>query len=180
MKGRNEMKALVTLLGLALLMATPPAHAQPTAVVSSSVTIGAEAGLVVAATPNLAKGGGPFGAFTGTTNLIYFVRTSQTTGSGTIQAKVTSDFSPAGGPSVPTGDLKYSCSASNPGNGGTATACTGSVTASTTDQTIASFGPDARSSTTGNSASVQWTLNNSPAYKAGNYSATVTFTISAN
>ena len=93
---------------------------------------------------------------------------------------MTTDFSPAGGPSVaspPTaGDtLTYTCTVSAPGS-----ACSGSQTASTTVATpVATFGADAHSAAAGNSASVDWTLTNDPVYKAGTYSATVTFTISA-
>jgi hypothetical protein len=66
-----------------------------------------------------------------------------------------------------------------PGNNGSATACTGSVTASTASQmNVTSFGADARSLITGNSATVNWTLTNDPKYKTGSYSATATFTIS--
>jgi hypothetical protein len=173
------MKKSLASFGLALLCAASTALAQATA--TATVTVGAEAGLTVSATPPLTKSGGPFGPFTGTTNLMYYVRTSQGSGSSSIVAKVTSDFSPINGPSAGAGDLKYTCAVSAPGSGGTATPCSGLIVASPGNPTaVASFGPDARSSITGNSASVQWTLNNSPSFKAGSYSATVTFTISAN
>jgi hypothetical protein len=173
------MKQLWPTFPLVLFAIANSAHAQATA--TASVSIGAEAGLIVPATPNFSATGGAFGAFIGTTNLTYFIRTSQTGGSGSIQMKVTTDFSPATGPSASAGNLIYTCSGTNPGNSGTLIPCSGSIAASTTAQTqVTSFGPDARSSAGGNSASVQWSLKNDPGFKAGSYSATVTFTVSAN
>jgi hypothetical protein len=112
--------------------------------------------------------------------LTYFIRTSPTSGSGSIVLQVTTDFSPSGGPSVgtppTTGDaLTYNCTVSSPG-----TACTGPLTAKTSGTTsVASFGADAHSALAGNTASVSWSLTNDPLYKVGTYNATVTFTISA-
>jgi hypothetical protein len=111
--------------------------------------------------------------------MIYFIRTTETSGSGYIKAQITTDFA-TGGPSVAnsgtSGDtLSYTCTVAAPG-----TACTGSVTASTTAQTsIATFAAGVHSAKAGNAASLLWTLINDPAYKTGTYTATVTFTISA-
>lgn len=172
------MKQLLPIFVFGFWLAAQAAYAQATA--TATVTIGSEAGLIVSPTPALNQSGGAFGSFTGATALTYFVRTSQS-GGGNIQLQVTSDFAPATGPVAAGSNLKYTCTASNPGNSGTATPCAGPVTASTTAQTlVTSFGPNATSSNGGNSASVQWTLKNDPSFKAGSYSATVTFTISAN
>src|SRR5438128_552820 len=91
------------LLALAILSAAPVVYAQATA--TGSVTIGAEAGLTIPATPVFSATGGPFGTYTGLTNLTYFIRTSQSAGSGSIQMKVTTDFTPAGGPAVSASHL---------------------------------------------------------------------------
>jgi len=166
-----------------VMLLAPAAHAQfaATGTTTLSVTVGAEAALqVTTATTNLTASGTIFNPFTGTTNLTYKVRTTQSTGSGNITLKVTGDFGPTGGPSVATppsaGDtLAYTCTVAAPG-----TACTGSVTASTTAATsVATFGAGASSALAGNSASTAWSLSNDPAYKTGAYSATVTYTISA-
>jgi hypothetical protein len=118
--------------------------------------------------------------------LTYYVRTTQTTGAGSITAKVTTDFSPIGGPSVATpptaGDaLAYTSSGTAPGNGGTgAVMAFAGISASTSAQTnVATFAANNRSLITGNSESVAWTLTNDPKYQTGAYTATVTFTISA-
>jgi hypothetical protein len=117
--------------------------------------------------------------YTGTTSFTYIVRTSQTTGSGSIQLKITSDFSPSSGPSVaspPTsGDaLTYTCTSS------LGTPCSTTQTASTTANTsVVSFGADTSSSILGSTGSVSWSLSNDPLYKSGTYTATATFTISA-
>ena len=174
-----------TLLIAAVLMLTATfAHAQlgttaPTG--QLTLTVGAEAGLTVnTATTTLASAGTNFSPYTGTTNLTYFIRTTPTNGTGSIVLQVTTDFAPAGGPSVgtpPTGTdaLTYNCTVSSPG-----TACTGPLTAKTSATTnVGTFGADAHSTFAGNSASVSWSLTNDPLYKVGTYSATVTFTISA-
>jgi hypothetical protein len=177
------------LFAAAIAFIALPANAQsgsPTGTTTLSVTVGAEAGLTVAATSTLTSVGSNFAAFTGSTALTYFVRTTQSTGAGSITAKVTADFTPAGGPSVATpptaGDtLTYTSSGTAPGNNGTgAVMAFTNVTASTSAQTnVATFGADNRSLPTGNSESVAWSLSNDPKYKTGAYSATVTFTISA-
>jgi hypothetical protein len=178
------LKKLALFAGVAALFATC-AFAQPTAAPTStlSVNVAAEAGLTIQ-TSNalLSEGNGPFANFTGSTSYTYYVRSSPTSGSGTITLEVTSDFAPTGGPSVAasgtTGDtLTYSSSATTP-----ATAVTTAQTASTSGTTpVASFGAGAHSlkGGTGGNA-VNWTLVNDPAYAVGNgYTATVTWTISA-
>lgn len=146
-----------------------------------SVTIPAEAGIRIdTATTMLTAAGAGFGNYTGTTQFTYKIRTTQATGNGTIQVQVTSDFSPANGPSVasppsPGDALTYTCTVANPG-----TACAGTQTASTSTGTgVATFTAGASSASTGNSGSLAWTLTNDPAYRTGSYTATVTFTISA-
>jgi hypothetical protein len=186
------LKKLI-MTSILLAIASPfiafPANAQlgtGTGATTLSVTVGAEAGLTVAATSTLTSVGTNFATYTGTTALTYYIRTTQTTGAGSITAKVTTDFAPAGGPSVLTppsvGDaLSYTSSGTAPGNNavGNVMAFTG-ITASTTAQTnVATFGADNRSLLAGNSESVAWSLSNDPKYKTGAYSATVTFTISA-
>ncbi len=177
------MKRLIsTGLVLLALIAAPRGQAQSnTGTTTVSVTVGAEASLVVnTATTTMATTGTLFNDYTGSTGLTYKIRTGNASGTGAITLEVTSDFSGAGGPSVTTpptaGDaLTYSCSAAAP-----ATACGSTQTASTSSATsVATFGADAHSTKSGNSASVGWTLTNDPVYKTGSYNATVTFTISA-
>jgi hypothetical protein len=150
-------------------------------VVAWIFTTAAEAALTVSSPTPLTAAGTVFNNYTGSTTLTYFIRTTLSTGSGSITLKVTTDFSPANGPSVTTpptaGDaLKYTCGGAAP-----ATPCTGSQTASTSASTpVVTFGADAHTTTTsGSTATTAWTLTNDPVYKTGSYSATVTFTISA-
>ena len=168
--------------GLALLFTGAMAFAQsgttaPTATVS--VTVLAEAALSVPTNVTLTSIGTNFSNYTGSNTFTYFIRTTQSGGTGSIVAQVTSDFSPAGGPSVTTppsaGDaLTYVPTVANPG---TAAAVQTISTASTTP--ISSFGADAHSVRAGNSGSLAWTLVNDPLYKTGSYTATVTYTIAA-
>jgi hypothetical protein len=148
-----------------------------------SVAVGPEAALqVTTATTTLATTGTIFNNYTGTTNLTYKIRTTKSTGSGTITLKVTTDFSGSGSPSpsVATppsaGDtLAYTCTVVAPGTG-----CSTSTNASTTAATnVATFGAGASSALAGNAASTVWTLTNDPTYGTGTYTATVTYTISA-
>ena len=182
---KNFLRNLHLLL-IGMLITASLANAQSTTGTTTlNVSVAAEAGLTVGSSTSITQTGTNFANYTATSNLTYYVRTTQGSGSGSITLKVTTDFSPAGGPSVgtppSTGDaLTYTCTVAAPGNNGTATPCSGSQTASVSSSTaVATFGPDARSSKTGNSASTSWTLTNDPAYQTGSYTATVTYTISA-
>ncbi len=180
------MRRIVVALPLlsAALIWAPAGKAQTfaaTGTTSVGVTVAPEASLsVTTTTTTLTSVGTLFANYTGTTNLVYKIRTSQTTGSGSITAEVTTDFSPTGGPSVATpptaGDaLTYTCSGASSG-----TPCSGSQTSSTTAATnVASFGPGASSSYVGDGAALSWTLTNDPKYATGAYAATVTFTVSS-
>lgn len=146
-----------------------------------SVTILPEAALRVdTAVTSLTSSGSTFANYTGTTSFTYKIRTLFSGGSGALQVQVTSDFSPANGPSVaspPTaGDqLTYTCTVSSP-----ATACAGTQVASTSVATsVATFGANATSILAGNSGSLSWILTNDPLYRTGSYTAITTITISA-
>jgi hypothetical protein len=180
----KQILKTIPLLALGLLFMPLVGHAQtgsPTGTTAVSVTIGPQAGLNItnSATP-LTANGSNFNQFIGSTGLTYYVRTTATGGGGSITLKVTSDFSPAGGPSVASppsaGDgLIYTCTVQSPG-----TACSGTQTSSTTSQTnVATFAANVHSAAGGNTASVAWSLANDPSYKTGTYTSTVTFTISA-
>jgi len=175
---KNLLKAF-PLLMLMLLFTVSLGYAQSNqGTTSVTVTVGAEASLTVASPTALAATGTVFNNYTGSTVVTYNIRTSQSTGSGTIVLKVTSDFTPTGGPSVgspPTaGDaLTYTCTAAAP-----ASPCSGSQTSSTGSTTpVASFVANAHA--TGSTATTSWTLTNDPTYKTGSYTAVVTYTISA-
>ena len=150
----------------------------PTGTTTLSISVAAAAAIRIdTSTTNLTTGGSAFGsAYTGTTNLTYKVRTTQTTGAGSITLQVTSDFSPSGGPSLGAGDLlTYTCTAASSG-----TACSGSQTAATGSSTpVVTFAADAHSATAGDAGSTAWSLPNNPRYQTGTYTATVTYTISA-
>lgn len=172
------------LLGVAtiLLLAASFSYAQTTGTATSTLnlTVGNEAVIQITANPALASGTTTFSDYLSTTSLLYFIRTNQTTGSGSITVQATSDFSPVGGPSIASpvnGDkLTYTCAVSTPG-----TQCTGTQTVTTlnTAYPVATFGINAQSAKAGNTGSVSWDLSNDPAYKTGSYTADLTFTISA-
>jgi hypothetical protein len=122
-----------------------------------------------------------FQPFQATIPVNYEVRTSPT-GSGSITLRVTSDFSPSGGPSAANGVLTYTCGSANLG-----TSCSGVQTASTTAQTplltlpasTCTGGGGACSGQDPNTVNLIFTLSDDPGFATGSYSAAVTFTISA-
>jgi len=176
------MKKLLLAMAFGVLAVTN-LYAQfgPTGTTSVQVTVANEAAIQIdTATTNLTTAG-IFNDFTGSTNFTYKIRTSKVGGTGSVTLQVTSDFSPAGGPSVATppsaGDtLAYACTAAAP-----ATACSGSQTASTSAATpVATFGANAHSLKAGTGGNaVDWVLTNDPLYETGSYASTVTFTISS-
>jgi len=177
------MKSTLRMAGFTLLVAGSMAFAQSgttSPINNVNVTVAAEAGLTIGGNAVLTSSGTNFSDYTGTTNFTYFIRTTVGGGAGAITLKVTSDFSPAGGPSVATpptaGDaLTYLNTVAAPG-----TAASGTQTASTSGVTqVGAFGADAHSTKAGNAGSTAWTLTNDPLYKTGGYSAVVTYTISA-
>ena len=117
------MSKKIAMLAITGILLTISAQAQfaGTGTTTVSVTVGAEASLQVnTATTTLTNVGTIFNAYTGSTSLTYKMRTTKVGGSGTITLQVTSDFSPANGPSVATpptaGDaLSYTCTAAAPG-----------------------------------------------------------------
>jgi hypothetical protein len=177
---RRLASAVILLAGLGAVSAFGQTFAA-TGTTTLSVSVGAEASIAInTTTSSLATSGGLFADYTGTTNFTYKVRTTQSTGSGSIVLQITSDFNGTGGPKVASppssGDaLTYTCSVASSGTG-----CSSAQTASTTTTTsVATFGADAHSAKAGDAGSVSWTLTNDPVYKTGSYTATATFTISA-
>jgi hypothetical protein len=152
--------------------------AQTTGTTSLSLTVAASASITISTGTTTLTAASATAPYTGTTAFTFLVRTSQLIGLGTIQVKITSDFSPSNGPSVaspPTvGDtLSYTCTAT------IGTACLTSTVASTLlNTTVVSFGADIHSLLTGSSGTTVWSLTNDPAYKSGTYTATATYTIS--
>jgi hypothetical protein len=172
-------KRTLIILACALLAMAGLAQAQSaTGTTTLSVTVGPEASLTVTnGTTTLATAGTVFNAYTGTTNLAYKIRTTKSTGSGTVVLEVTTDFAGAGGPSVGTpptaGDaLTYTCTVT-----GTGTACSAQTASHSATTPVVNFGAGAGSSTS--TAAVAWSLTNDPVYATGTYTATTTFTIAS-
>lgn len=129
----------------------------------------------------LASSGTTFVAFSGALAVSYRVRTTPA-GAGAITVQATSDFSPAGGPSVSAGDLTYTCSGASLG-----ASCSGSQTVSAAVQTpvltipagVCTGGGGACSASDPNSVQVNFVLTNDPGFSTGTYTAQLIFTISA-
>lgn len=177
------MKKFLLLVPIALLGASM-SYAQVTSVPTTTLnlTVGAEAAIVVGSTTGFSTST-TFAPYTTSTPFTYYIRTGKTGGTGSITVKFASDWAGSGGPSIaapPTaGDaLTYVCAAVQaPG-----TACSGTQTVGAigTAYPVATFGANASSGISGNTAnSVAWSLTNDPVYASGSYSVTATFTISA-
>lgn len=131
----------------------------------------------VAMTPNVNR----FSPFSASLPVSYRAR-STSAGGGAITMKVTSDFSPSGGPSAGAAALTYTCGSATLG-----TPCSGTQTASTTLQTpvltlpasACTGGGGACSAQDPNIVNLSFSLTDDPGYATGSYSAKLTFTISA-
>jgi hypothetical protein len=160
---------LVLAFAAATLAFVPMAFGNDTTL---SVAVGPEATFTtVAAATTFTKGDTTFGAYGGTTTFTYKIRTSQTSGTGSITVLVTA-FE-AGGPAV--ADLAYTCTAPTSG-----APCSSSTAASTsTASPVVTFGTDAHSGDTGDAGSAVWTLVDRTGVKTATYTSTATFTVSA-
>ena len=160
---------LFTVIATAAL-AIVPAFCDDTSALS--VTVGPEATFASAfSATSLTAADTKFGGFGGTTSFTYKIRTSQTTGTGSIAVQV-STFG-TGGPAV--ADLAYTCTSPTSG-----TPCSSSTAASTSTATsVVTFGADAHSADEGDAGTAVWTLADRTGIKTGSYSSTATFTISA-
>ena len=129
----------------------------------------------------LTSSGALFLPYTGSLTVSYRLR-STASGTGNITVQAGSDFTPAGGPSIAGGVLSYTCGSASLGAG-----CSGSSTVSTTGQTgvvtvsgaSCTGGGGACSSADPNLVQINFSLQNSPNYTSGTFSASLTFNISA-
>jgi hypothetical protein len=140
-----------------------------------TATVSAEASIAVSSPTTLVQGGGGFVPYTGTTTVTFSVRTTKVGGSGSISLLAV-EFVPAGGPSVVSGNLTYTCG----GAPAVGAKCIGTQTASTTVSTpvVTGIGPNQKASNT--TATVIWSLADDPLYPTGAYSATgVQFTVTS-
>jgi hypothetical protein len=175
-------------IGIALLLVPISCLAQNTTTQRLEANIVPLGALFTQSTPvTLTKSNTNFNSFVGTMTLSYRARTSQWSGQGAITVKATTDFTPAGGPSITrppsAGDMfTYTCGGATLG-----ASCAGAQTVSTTAATnVVTLGASACtgggapcSSANPNTANVTFTLTDDPKYKTGSYSTTLTWTISA-
>jgi hypothetical protein len=159
-------------IAAAALAIVPSAFGQAGSNCTVGVTVGPEATFTtVDATSTLTKANTTFGGFGATTNFTYKIRTSQSTGTGSITVLVTAFAT--GGPAI--ADLAYTCTSPTSG-----TACGSSTPASiSTASSVVAFGADVHSADGGDSGTAVWTLADRTITKTGAYTSTATFTISA-
>ena len=157
----------------------PGATGTTTQTLSASISAIGKVSVPVSVT--LTTAGTTFVAYSGALTVSYKARTTASTGSGSLTMQSTADFSPAGGPSIASGQLTYTCGAASLGTG-----CSGPLTVSAAQTNVVTLaasectgGGGSCSATNPNTVQTTFTLSNNPAYKTGTYSATLTFTISA-
>jgi hypothetical protein len=178
------MKAgLIVCASLWATNGVPPAHSDVVTLLQTLNAQLAPVGKVSApASVTLTPTGTVFSPYGGSLTLLYRVRSTPGGTGGNITVQATGDFSPPGGPTVPSGGLSYTCSAATLG-----TACAGSQVVSLSGQSnVATIPPSACTGGGGacsvadpNSVKLDFLLQNNPGYRTGSYSATVTFTISS-
>lgn len=163
-----------------MTFASPAFCATATGTQNVSVSLGAIGKLsVVQPTVGMIHTGQTFASFTGSVGVKYEVRTTISTGNATLSVQAASDFSPSNGPSVANGDLTFTCSGASLGSN-----CAGTQTMSTSIKTVVSVGAGACTGagcagSNPNSVTVNLTLTDSPVFKTGVYSTTLTFSFSA-
>jgi len=151
-----------------------------TATQSMTAVINPAAKLSVQASAALAVSGSYFASYQASLPVSYRARTTSA-GGGNITVRVSSDFTPSGGPTAASGALTYVCSGATLG-----TACSGTQTATSSQTPVLTLpasactgGGGACSSGDPNSVTLQFVLTNNPAYSTGTYSVQLTFVISA-
>lgn len=115
-----------------------------------------------------------FTAYQGTTNIMYKMRTTFGTGTGTITVLVAPWVGAAGHTGPTLANLRFS--SNDPAPGATSV---GSTVVSGAAQNIFTYGANFHSiDAPGNPAAVAWTLENLPHYQTDTYTALATFTVS--
>jgi len=188
MKPRHQFEPAsrtVMVLALCYLLSVPAPYASG-ATSTTTQTLDANISPIgkvsVPSTVSMIRSASTFTGYTATITVSYKARTTSAGTGGTITMQASSDFSPAGGPLVTSGNLTYVCSGSTLG-----TNCAGTQTVSTSVATpvitlptsACTGGGGVCSASNPNTVSVNLTLADPPAYSTGTYSANVTFTISA-
>jgi hypothetical protein len=158
----------------------PLAHSATATVTQTlNAQLSAAVDITLPASLTLTNTGTVFNNYTGSMTVQYRVRTTTTGTGGTLTVQATANFA-AGGPSVASNTLTYTCSGATLG-----TACSGTRTVSLTAATNVLTVPTgictgaACGNASPNMLSTSFTLVDDPAYQTGSYSATLTFTVSA-
>jgi len=174
---KNTLKTLMLALAAGLFASSSVlAAVTATGTTTMNVSIANEAAITVTdATTNLTTSATDFSSsYTGITHFSFKIRTTQSSGNGTITVQSSTDLT-SGADTIAAGDVTFTSSAS------AGAAQTGTLS-KTAGQNVTTFGADAHSASgVGNSSTgqVNWTLPDKPEYKTGTYSTTVTFTVSA-
>ena len=191
MTNRTRQLALGFAVILLLLEVSSPANAA-TANANVVVQVAASASISATASVTLTPPATPFtGDYTGVTLLTFSIRTTPSGGNGSLTVQGHTEFTPgtAGdvGPTIAGGNLTYSCAASDltagTGSGltGTLTYCGGaSQTVNMTTGTNVLTGIGAKTNAGNDTLNVHWSVPDSAAYNVDTYTATVTFTLTAN
>jgi len=171
------------LIAVGMLLLAPTCSEAQTTLGTQTLTLNLGAASALYGFPNtvsLINTGSAFNSYTGSLTVRDRARTSSS-GTGSITLRATSDFPCAsGGPCILTppsaGDaLTYTCTGATLGSN-----CSGTQTVSTGGSTnVVTNIPASATSPSDNTVSLSFSLTNDPKYKTGNYSATLTFTISA-
>jgi hypothetical protein len=161
---------IVFKVAVAALAIVPVAFGVDTS--TMSVAVAPEASFTALDTTTTLTNATIFGAYTGTTNFTYKIRTTLVGGSGAITVSL-GVFSGSGGPVI--ADLLYTCTAATLG----VTACSSTTPTGGLGTPVATFGTDAHSADAGDAGTTAWTLPDKTTLKTGTFTSVATYTISA-
>jgi hypothetical protein len=176
-----QVRSLARLVIVGILAACGAAYSgSGTATQTVSIVLSPLGKIYVPSSLNLLISGTAFSAYTGALPLTFRARTSAS-GAGSITVQANGDFTPAGGPSVASGMLTYTCT-----GGGYGSACSGTQTVSVTAQrpvlTLGSQsctgGGSGCSAMDPASVDLMLRLDNDPVVQTDNYQVQLIFTIS--
>jgi hypothetical protein len=149
-----RISGLVKATALLFIVFSLPMHAQRAATTVLALTVGSQCGVSVLSSSHSEVSGGPAGEYTGTITFVYYVRTSTAAGSGNIELELVDDSSQSGNSSGMAVSYTTDLSGVGSANSGRQT-----VSSSSTNITVASFGADQHSPRQGNTGTINWTFN---------------------
>ncbi len=153
-----RISRLVKATVLLIVVFSLPLHAQRSATTVLALAVGSQCGVsVLSSSHSDVSSGGPSGEYTGTITFVYYVRTSTAAGSGNIELELLDDSARSANSSG--GALSYTTDLSGVGSGNSGRQ---TVSSSSANFTVATFGADQHSPRQGSTGTINWTFTRDP------------------